>query len=248
MRKAFSLLVALGFFVSTEACFDTYLFLQKGSMVYPKGMLVLDGAGEYTIHRFSAAQEDLFTANTNIYYGIHERFSAQAGVASGEKDRASFSIDQWGLRGVGGIIQNYKGFYNLDVILECASAFNMKDLTVELSGPNIFYVNNFIFVVHPVLSMGRELPLGIRGHGGVFFNVSNMGIVGIGAEYESAQSGSQFGRRLVDGEAGTSLFLGARLGQNAYLQNEFIKGWGEGAKDFGYAATIKYAFKTGTGR
>lgn len=79
----------------------------------------------------------------------------------------------------------------------------------------------------------------MRGHGGAFYHFNNSAIVGIGAEYASAQSGSKFGQRLIKGETATSLFFGSQMG-SMYLQNEFIKGWGKEGNDFGFAATMKF--------
>lgn len=227
------------------ACFDTYLFLQKGSMVYPRGNFVVDGAGEYTINDVSNAPEDAFAGVMNLYYGFSERFSLQAGLASSEKERTNFAFDEFGVRGVANVVKNHRDYYNLDAILECVSSVkNPKDITFEFSTPNIFYVGNFIFVAHPVVAFGKGVKPSLRGHGGIFYNVDDVAIIGIGSEYESNQSSSQFVRRLVVGEGATSVFLGARIGKYLYFQNELIKGWGPDAKDFGFAATVKVVVPT----
>jgi hypothetical protein len=225
---------------TVSACFDTYVFLKKSSLVYPEGQLVMEVSGEYTMPKMKDAMDDLLTGSGNLYYGFSKRFSMQVGVSSSEKERSAFSIDQYGIRGVFGIVQGYRNVYNLDVILEHDAPFNGSENTIELSTPNIFHVKNYTFVIHPVTSFGRNVSFTVRGHGGVFYHFSNTGIIGIGSEYESAQSGSQLGRRLVKGAGATSLFFGSQIGSSTYLQNEFIKGWGSGGNDFGFAATMKF--------
>jgi hypothetical protein len=224
---------------SASACFDTYLFLQKSSMVYPEKQFVLEGSGEYIIPSLDVTGEDVFSGNFNAYYGIAKRFSIQVGLSSSEKERSSFGVDGYGIRAVFGVLQNYNSFYNLDVILEHAAPFEMTEVAFEVSAPSIFHVDNFTYIVHPVMSFGKDVDFGLRGHGGAFYRVNDVAVVGIGAEYASAQSGSKFGERLVEGEAATSLFFGSQLGI-AYLQNEFIKGWGENGNDVGFAATVKF--------
>jgi hypothetical protein len=243
MNKSFGLSGLMVFLSALPlyACFDTYLFLQKSSMVYPEKQFVVEASGEYVMPDFSASQsgEDILSGNFNAYYGITKRFSIQAGLSSSEKERSSFAIDGYGIRAVYGIFQNYNNLYNLDVILEHAAPFEMTEASFEISAPSIFHVNNFTYVIHPVLSFGKNVEFGLRGHGGAFYRINNLAVVGIGAEYASAQSGSQFGKRMVDGEAATSLFFGTQIGV-AYLQNEFIKGWGANGNDFGFAATLKF--------
>jgi hypothetical protein len=224
---------------NASACFDTYLFLQRSSLVYPKGQMVMEASGEYVMPMMRNAAEDVLSGATNLYYGVSKRFSVQIGVSSSEKQRSEFSIDGYGMRGVFGVIQGYRNVYNLDVVLEHAAPFDGDENTIELSTPNILHFDRFTLVVHPVTSFGRNVDFNLRGHGGVFYRFSGTGIVGVGAEYASAQSGSRFGRRLVRGEGATSLFFGSQIG-SAYLQNEFIKGWGVGGSDFGFAVTVKY--------
>lgn len=221
-------------------CFDTYLFLQKGSMVYPEKQFVIESSGEYVVPDLDLPGEDLFTGNFNIYYGVTKNFSLQAGIMSSEKARTSFKIDSYGIRGVYGILNNFKGIYNLDVILEHhGGPFENNEFAFELSAPSIFHVKDFTYVIHPVVNFGKNIKSGIAGHGGAFYRIKDVALVGIGAEYASSQDGSRFGERLVSGEIATSIFLGARLGF-AYLQNEFIKGWGSNSNDFGFAATVKF--------
>jgi hypothetical protein len=223
----------------TFACFDTYLFLQKSSMVYPEGQIVAEFSGEYVIPQMKNSMEDIFSGGTNLYYGFSKRFSMQVGVSSSEKTRSDFGIDGYGVRGVFGVFQGYRNVYNLDVILEHAAPFDFGETSFELSTPNIFHANNYSFIIHPVMGFGNNINLNVRGHGGAFYHFSSTGIVGIGGEYASAQSGSRFGKRLVKGESATSLFFGSQIG-SAYLQNEFIKGWGAEGNDFGFAATVKF--------
>ena len=163
----------------------------------------------------------------------------QVGVTSSEKPRSDFAVDGYGIRGVFGIIQGYRNVYNLDMILEHAAPFDFNETSFELSMPNIFHYNNLSFVIHPVTSFGDNVSFSVRGHGGVFYHFGTSSIIGVGSEYASAQSSSQFGRRLVKGEGATSLFFGSQIG-SAYLQNEFIKGWGAEGNDFGFAATVKF--------
>ncbi|MFP4165281.1 MAG: hypothetical protein ACLFQB_15205 [Chitinispirillaceae bacterium] len=224
---------------SVHACFDTYLFLQKGSMVYPEGEIVVEGAGEYTVNNMGTGDFDLFSGSFNAFYGAADRFSLQMGISSAEKQRTSFEIDEWGIRGVYNLISNYQGGYNLDVVLEHHSPFDMLESMVEISTPNTYHMRDFTFVVHPVLAFGTDISTSLRGHGGAFYRFGSSALIGVGAEFESAQSSSHFGERLVESETATSLFLGARIGQGAFFQNEFIKGWGKNSKDFGYAATVK---------
>jgi hypothetical protein len=241
MKRLFSGLVLGSLFLPAiaSACFDTYLFLQKSSMVYPEGQMVAEISGEYVIPQMRNSIEDIFSGGTNLYYGFSKRFSMQVGVSSSEKTRSDFGIDGYGIRGVFGVFQGHRDVYNLDVILEHAAPFDFGETSFELSAPNIFHINNYSIVIHPVTSFGNNVSFNVRGHGGVFYHFGSSSIIGIGSEYSSAQSGSQFGRRLVKGEGATSLFFGSQMG-SAFLQNEFIKGWGAEGNDFGFAATVKF--------
>lgn len=226
---------------SAFACFDTYCLMRRQSMVYPKGLVALEGNGEFVAQKLDQTQEDLFTGNLNAYYGVAERFSVQGSLISDEKPRNEFEIDHWAVRGVYGLYTN--GGYSLDAIMEHNVSMIGGKQTLELSAPSIFHFSNSTVVVHPVLAMGNQTETGVRGHGGFFYHLGNS-IVGLGAEYESAQSSSNMSRRLIKGEAGTSLFLGSALGPNMFLQNELIKGWGADSKDIGFAATIKFLIPT----
>ncbi len=57
------------------ACFDTFLFLRKGSMVYPYRSLVLELNNEYSFNNINNPQNDMFYLNGNIYYGIIKNIS-----------------------------------------------------------------------------------------------------------------------------------------------------------------------------
>jgi hypothetical protein len=221
------------------ACFDTYAFLQKQGMVYPRRLLALESNGEYIIGDLSAGEADMFSGNLNVYYGLANRFSVQASLASAEKERTQFAFDEWGVRGVYGIVQQYHGVYNLDLILEHRVSTTSSNKLFEVSAPNIWNLERMTVVAHPVVAFSSDEKPGPRGHGGVFYRMGKSSIVGLGAEYESAQSSANFGRRLVRGEAGTSLFLGSQMGPNFFVQNELIKGWGAGGNDVGFALTFK---------
>ena len=229
------------------ACFDTYLFMQRGSMVYPLKMVALDGNCEYTINEMRVGEPDLFTGNLNVYYGLIEGISLQASLASSEKERSQFGFDEYGFRVVYSILSQNRGVYNLDMILECHTAADNSTSLLEMSMPSIWHFNRLTFVAHPVGAFERELKFGLRGHGGAFYRMPTGALVGLGVEYESAQSSSNLGKRLVKGEAGTSLFFGSMLGPNLFLQNELIKGWGVGSSrgDVGFAVTLKVLLQKG---
>jgi len=232
---------------TSQACFDTYLFMQNGGMVYPYKMLCFDGSAEYVIGNYRNEEPDMFTGNMNIYYGLAKGFSVQAVFASSEKERTTFKIDDVGLRGVYSLVSGYRGLYNLDMILEHHQAEGSRGGVYEFSLPSIWHSNSLTYVVHPVAAFGHGMNLGVRGHGGIFHSTRNHATIGLGAEYESNQSSSNLGKRLVKGEGGTSLFFGTMLGQNVFLQNEIIKGWGPGSDkgDVGFAFTLKFLAPNG---
>ncbi len=221
------------------ACFDTYLFQQKQGMVYPTKLLALDTNGEYIINDVRRQKADLFSFDLNAYYGVAPWVSLQVQLASGEKERELTQFDEWGLRSVFSLVRTAQNRYNLDLILEHHVLLTDQNHSFEVSAPSIWHLGNMTYVVHPVMAFVEGMPMGLRGHGGVFYSTKSGILVGLGAEYESAQSSSFFGQRLVKGEAGTSLFFGAALGENLYLQNELIKGWGAAGKDIGFALTMK---------
>lgn len=234
---AFGLLLLPGI---SSACFDTYLFLQKRGMNYPYQMAAFDGNGEYVIGDLKSGNEDLFSGNFNVYYGLTERFSFQVSASSAEKVRSQFELDELGLRGVYSFICQYRGVYNLDFILEHHTGVSDGSKVYEFSAPSIWYKNNTTFVVHPVAAFGPDMKMGLRGHGGIFQSIGSGSLIGVGAEYASAQSSASLGHRLVVGEAATSLFFGSSIGSSFYLQNELIKGWGAEGPDVGFAMTLKF--------
>ncbi len=227
------------------ACFDTYLFMQKGGMVYPLKTVAFDGNCEYTISEMRTGEPDLFTGNLNVYYGLVKGMSVQAVLTSSEKERTQFGFDEWGVRAVYSLLSQYRGVYNLDLVLEHHTAIDSWTSLFELSMPSVWQFNKFTFVAHPVGAFEQAMKFGLRGHGGTFYRMPAGALIGVGVEYESAQSSSNLGKRLVKGEMGTSLFFGSMLGPNLFLQNEVIKGWGAGSSrgDIGFAVTLKVVMK-----
>ncbi|MGC8964797.1 MAG: hypothetical protein ACP5KI_05495 [Brevinematia bacterium] len=246
MKRIFLIFMLISIAVgSALACFDTYLFLNKYSMVYPKGKIVLDTLAEYSVNNVSLPSEDTFLMNFNLYYGFLNNFSLQVGVSSSEKTRNEFGIDEFGFRAVLNLINqpiaSFVDNYTFDLILEHHEGIFGKNVSFEFSAPNIFYKGNWVMVVHPVFSLANletslvEYSLG--GHLGIFY-LFGTALVGVGAEYQSAQNGAAFGNRIIEGESGVSLFFGAKIGENVYIQNEFAKGLAN-SRDFGFALTVK---------
>jgi len=233
-------LVTASLAAPARACFDTYGFLQKQGLAYPKGLLAVETSGEYVARDLGEAGSDDFSGAASVYYGLGERFSVQGSLASAEKPREDFRIDQWGVRGVYGLVRGDGDGYRLDAVLEVSASMADGSGTYEFSTPNIWYRDHVTVVFHPVAALASDGEFGVRGHGGVFYSVGGLAIVGLGSEYESAQSSGQFGRRLVRGAGATSLFVGAGIGANLFLQNEVIKGWGADGPDVGFALTLKY--------
>ncbi|MEN2997499.1 MAG: hypothetical protein ABDH28_00445 [Brevinematia bacterium] len=229
-----------------EACFDTYLFLNKYSMVYPKGKFVSDVLLEYSGNSVVLPENDTFFANLNFFYGITDGLSLQLGIASKEITRTEvLEVEGFGIRLVYNLLSQVLPFadrFTVDVILEHHQAIFGRDMTFEFSVPGIFYVGSVVGVVHPVFTLAdlekEVIEYSLGGHVGLFYLIGNSALVGLGAEYQSAQNGSTFGSRLIEGEAGVSVFFGAKLGDNFYLQNEFAKGIAN-ARDFGIAFTLK---------
>jgi hypothetical protein len=221
------------------ACFDTYRFLQKQGLAYERGLLAVETSGEYVAQDLRTAAGDAFSGAVSLTCGLGGRFSVQGSLASAEKVRGDFRFDQWGLRGVYGLVGAAGDGYHLDAVLELSAAAAGGVEGYELSTPNLWYRRDLTVVLHPVVALTRAGEFGARGHGGVFHALGGVGIVGLGSEYESAQSGGRFGKRLVRGAGASSLFLGANVGPNLFLQNELIKGWGAGGADVGFALTLK---------
>ena len=59
----------------------------------------------------------------------------------------------------------------------------------------------------------------------------------VGGLVFSAQGRPYFSSRIVEGEAAASLFIGAMIGENLFIQNELAN-----SRDFGVASTIKGVF------
>ncbi len=241
-KMLLSVVVAFVAMTTAYACFDTYLFLNKRSMVYPERHFIMDTLSEYSFNNMRSPAEDTFFMDFNAYYGVTKRFSIQVGAASAEITRDELlKIDEYGLKGVYNIVKMKEKSYYLDTILACRSSVG-GDVAFEISAPNIFYKGDNVFVLHPVIELPKNSPAIIGGHCGIFHTFKDVALIGIGAEYASAQSGSTFNKRLVKGEAATSLFFGARLGNIFYFQNEFAKGLAN-SRDFGFAATLKIFVK-----
>ncbi len=244
-KSFYAVVLGLALFAFTTngyPCFDTFLFLHKKSMVYPTGYAAADMLAEYSVNDARDAAGDSYFTNYNVYYGLAERFSVQFGVSTVEttRDESRNAVDSWSARGVFNALNVGGGTYYLDLILEHHTGVDAEGNTTVFSVPNIFNISNFILVIHPVYELTRasganEYVWG--GHGGIFYNVNNRGIIGIGAEYASAQSSSALNRRLTEGEAAASLFVGFNFG-NLYFQNEFAKGL-QNSRDYGVAATVK---------
>ncbi len=241
--SVFAILAVLLVFSSTGyPCFDTFLFIHKKSMVYPRGYAAADVLAEYSVNDTRDASGDSYFTNYNIYYGLAESFSVQFGVSTVEttREERGGGVDSWSARGVLNALNVGGGTYYLDVILEHHTGVDADGNTTVFSVPNILNISDFVLVVHPVYEVTRvdganEYAWG--GHAGLFYNVNNRGIVGIGAEYGSPQSGSALNRQYTDGEAAASLFVGFNFG-NLYFQNEFAKGLNN-SRDYGFAATVK---------
>ncbi len=229
------------------SCFDTYLFLNGKSMVYPAYSFAGEVLLEYSANKISLPEEDTFLSVFNVYCGLSERISFQAGVSSAEITRTdNYSIEEVGFRSVFNLVSSrvfVSEKYYLDAVLECKGNIINGSLSFEGSLPNIFYIGNFATVVHPVfgLQVSDLVDFTLGGHLGIFYIFNQLAVVGVGFEYQSAQSSSQFGNRLVEGEMAMSLFFGSKIGENFYLQNEFAKGLAN-SRDFGFAATIKTVF------
>ena len=225
------------------ACFDTYLFLKKSSMVYPKKSLVLEANGEYSFTKFKDPSEDMFFTFGNLYYGVSDRFSIQMSIGSGEKPRGEFKLDSYGIRGVYNVYTSPIRFFTVDFILEQRGMFTEQANEIEISTPVIFYGNTFTYVVHPTFNYGLNSEnFTWGGHLGLFYNLSSSSLVGFGIEYASVHSSSYAGQRLTESESSTSVFFGTYLGNRLYLQNEIAKGLSN-SRDIGFALTTKFIIK-----
>jgi len=240
MRKLILVLGVIVFLTSTAyPCFDTYLFLKRGSMVYPFRSLVLELNGEYSINSLRSPGDDSFLSMGSIYYGLWRNFSVQFSIGSDEKARDEFRIDYYAVRGVYNLYSSFMNRYTLDVIFEHRGKLTERNNEFEVSLPNIFHLSNFTYVIHPVISYGVESKdFTAGGHAGAFYTFSETGIVGVGFEYASVHSSSYAGQRLTKSEYSASLFLGAKIGDRIYLQNEIAKGLAN-SRDIGFAITTK---------
>ncbi|MFN3134458.1 MAG: hypothetical protein ACK44H_02690 [Candidatus Kryptonium sp.] len=239
MKRAI-ILFALILFLTSVAypCFDTYLFLKRGSMVYPFKSLVFELNGEYSINSLRDLQEDLFLSMGSIYYGLWKNFSIQFTIGSDEKARNEFKIDYYGIRGVYNIYSTPMNRYTLDIIFEHRGKLNEKNNEVGVSFPNIFNLSNLTYVIHPTVSYGLESKdFTIGGHAGIFY-VFESSLVGAGFEYASVHSSSYAGQRLTKSEYSASIFFGAKIGSRIYLQNEIAKGLAN-SRDIGFALMTK---------
>lgn len=239
MKKLILIFIVLFLFTSTSyPCFDTYLFLQKGSMVYKHKTLALEMIGEYSVNKISYPGEDMFLFNGNIYYGLVPHFSVQLSLGSSEKQRDNFNLDSYGIRGVYNVFTSLSNNYTLDLIAEHYVNLDEKEFTISL--PNMFRSSELTYVIHPTLNYTMNAKKFIPGiHTGLFHIFSETGLIGIGAEYKSIQSSSYAGLRITQSEFATSLFFGAYIGKSLYIQNEFAKGLAN-SRDFGFAITLKF--------
>jgi len=244
MKKSFlSVLLALMLVGNVYACFDAFLFMNQGSMVYPKNVLAVEAFGEYSYNSITSPNDDAFLAAGRIFYGISEKLSVQVGFGSDEKPRGEFAFDAISASGTYNIIERGNSSYTLDGILACGGNLESSEFALEISAPSIFRVKKFVIVAHPVLELlgGDKFDATAGAHTGLFRIFDNGAVFGIGAEYQSGQGGPYFSDRLVDGEAAASIFLGAMLGKNLFIQNELAKGLAN-SRDFGLAITLKGVF------
>jgi len=234
----------LGLFGSAYGCFDIFLFQNKGSMVYPKNVIAVETFGEYSYNSITVPNNDGFLADGRIFYGISDRLSVQVGFGSAEKPRDDFAFDEISTSGTFNIIKHQTNGYTLDGILACRGNLADNSVALEISAPSIFRGNKSVFVAHPVLELLQQNKFNavVGAHAGLFRIFDNGTVLGIGAEYQSGQSGPFFSKRIVDGEAATSIFFGAMLGKNLFIQNELAKGLAN-SRDFGFAITLKGVFK-----
>ncbi len=164
MRRALFLGVLLILILTLEsyACFDTYLFLKRSSMVYPYRSLVLETNGEYSFF-LKDPNSDMFLSFGNIYYGLMRNFSVQFSLGSGEKERNQFKLDSYGVRGVYNVYTATSRAFTVDLILEHRGMFTEKANEIEFSVPAIFYSKNYAYVIHPTVNYGidsKELEAG----------------------------------------------------------------------------------------
>lgn len=239
--KKILFVLSLSFVMLSAAysCFDTYLFVHRGSMVYPRQTSVIELLGEYSVMRVQHPGSDSFFSTASFFYGVTDRFSTQISIGSSERQRDDFRLDSYGIRGVINAYTASGASYTLDVISEYHSRFNGEEREVEISFPNIFHSGDMLFVVHPTVNhMFDANENAIGGHAGMFYNVDEKSIVGVGAEYASTFTTSFAQSKLTASELSASVFFGTHLGTGVYVQNELAKGL-YNARDFGFALTTK---------
>ncbi|MCD6502077.1 hypothetical protein J7L01_05700 [bacterium] len=244
MKKSFLLALLVGGLVfSAHACFDTFLFQNKGSMVYPKNTLAVEAFGEYSYNSIAVPNDDAFLSKGRVFYGVSDRFSAQIGFGSAEKPRGQFAIDELSASGTFNLIRSRNNAYSLDGMMACMGNLGNGKSSLEVSAPSIFRAKRFVGVAHPVVQLfsGNKPDVSVGAHAGLFRIFENGAVLGIGTEYRSAQGGPYFSNRIVEGEAAASLFIGAMIGENLFIQNELAKGLAN-SRDFGVALTIKGVF------
>lgn len=241
MKKLFLAVISiLVLYINSYACFDTYLFLRKSSMVYPYKSLLLEANGEYSFNKFNDPTQDQFFTMGSLYYGLLKNFSIQVSIGSSEKPRGEFALDAYSIRGVYNVFTSKEHDYNFNLILEHRGMTTQKANEIEFSTPFIMYNNDFTYVIHPTVSYGlNSEDLQVGGHLGLFYSFNPNSLIGVGAEYASVQSSSYGGQRLTQSEFSSSLFFGTYLGNRIYLQNEFAKGLSN-SRDFGFAVTTKF--------
>lgn len=240
MKKALLVVSFALIFINTAyACFDTYLFVRRGSMVYPFHSAVAEFTGEYSVNQLHNPQNDAFFSNLNFYYGLGENYSIQLSAGSSERSRGDFSLNTFGVRGVYNVFTSQSNEYTLDAIAQFAGERGTSNNEYEVSFPSIFHMSEMVYVVHPTVgyaAANKETSVG--GHVGAFHNFNEQGIVGIGVEYASMFGSSYTGNRLTQSEFSASLFLGAQIGSSLYIQNEIAKGL-VNSRDLGFALTTK---------
>ncbi|MBU1297628.1 MAG: hypothetical protein KKB77_00545 [Bacteroidetes bacterium] len=241
MRKSLLIIATLIIINSSVyPCFDTYLFLNKGSMVYPYKSAVLELTGEYSVNQFENPHEDAFLSNGSFYYGLGEKFSFQLSLGSDEKSRDNFKLDFYSIKAVYNVHTSNLNDYTLDLMLQYRRGMNNTLDEIELSLPNIFRFSELTYVIHPVANYSvNDKNYQIGGHTGIFYDFNESGVIGFGAEYASPQSGSYAGERITKSEVAASIFLGAKIGNFLYVQNELAKGLSN-SRDFGFALTAKF--------
>ncbi len=241
MKKAFIVgAIIFAFYLNSYACFDTYLFLRKTSMVYPYKALVLELNGEYSFTSFNDPSKDMFLSMGSFYYGLARNFSIQLSLGSSEKPTSDFGIDLYGIRGVYNAYSAPYRSWNFNLILEHRGITSEKNNEIEFSSPIIINSSDFTYVIHPTMIYGlNSKDFTIGGHFGLFYSFNPNSLFGVGAEYASTQSSSYSGERLTESEFSTSIFFGTYLGNRIYLQNEFAKGISN-TRDFGLAITTKF--------